>query len=165
LPSVRVAAQKGFKDDELDDASQYLFNLRLGVPHSGLRDLLGGKPLALEFVFVTTEDVTWNQVLAHQRRRVQSQVLRQEGQPPFDERLLKRSRQLGDKQRAALAALLQLRRNYSAIPPVAVQLDLEHSFETEFSAEAFDLPVFLEQGWKWSESVRGGVTHLDGDKK
>ncbi|MBI1916793.1 MAG: hypothetical protein HYS12_18965 [Planctomycetes bacterium] len=165
LPSIKVVFQKGFKDDEVEEASQHLIKMRLCTPNGGLVALLGGKPEALEFVLVTAEDLEWNQERVHQRRRMQSQVIRQERQPPFDERLLRRARQLGKQQRAAIAALMQLRRQVPEIFPVAVQLDLEHSFETEFGAEAFDLPAFLEQGWTWAESVSSGLTRLEGEKK
>jgi hypothetical protein len=100
----------------------------------------------------------------HRRRRLQSQVIRQEKQPPFDERLLRRTRQLGDRQQDAIAALLKLRRQHPEIAPVAIQLDMEHYFETEFSADGFDFPTFLEQGWQWLESVRQGMIGLAGGK-
>lgn len=165
VPSIKVVSQKGFKDDELEEASQYLLNLRLCDPHSGLVTLIGGKTDALDFVLVTSEDVEWNQEQVHRRRRLQSQVIRQERQPPFDERLLRRSRQLPSQQRDAIAALMTLRRQHPKVYPVAAQLDLEHAFETEFSAEAFDLPTFLRQGWDWAESVRRDIAHLEGEKR
>jgi hypothetical protein len=165
LPAIRVVFQKGFQDDELDEASEYLIKLRLCVPNTELCTLMGGRAEALDFALATTDRREWNQVQVHQRRRIQSQVVRQERLQSFDERLLKRSRQLGDKQRAAIQALIQLRRQHREISPVAAQLDFEHSFETEFSAEAFDLPMFLEQGWIWAESVRSGIARLEGEKR
>lgn len=119
---------------------------------------------ALDFVIVTTEDIEWDQEPVHRRRRLQSQIIRQERQPPFDERLLRRSRQLPSQQRAAMEALTKLRHQHPEVSPVAVQMELEHTFETEFSAESFDLPTFLQQGWEWTESVRGGIVCLQGVK-
>ncbi|HTU93569.1 MAG TPA: hypothetical protein VMF69_26045 [Gemmataceae bacterium] len=162
-PTILVVFQKGFKDDELEEAAQYLISLRLCVPHTGLIGLMEGMAHALDFVLLTTEDMEWNEERVHRRRRMQSQVIRQERQPPFDERLLRRSRQLASKQRDAIAALMKLRRKHPEVSPVAAQLDLEHSFETELSAEVFDLPSFLQQGWEWAESVRGGIARLEGE--
>ena len=164
LPTIHVVFQKGFKDDELEEAAQFLLKQRLCVPHPGLVDLMGGRTDAVDFVLVTTEDLEWNQERVHRRRRIQNQVVRQERQPPFDERMLRRTRQLGSTQQAAIAALINLRRLHPEISPVAAQLDLEHSFETELSAEAFDLTTFLDQGWKWAESVCSGIAHLGGGK-
>ena len=164
LPTIHVVFQKGFKDEKLEEAAQYLINLRLCVPHTGLVDLMGGRTDALDFVLVTTEDVEWDQERLPQRRRIQSQVIRQERQPPFDERLLKRARQLPSQQRDAIAALTRLRHKHPEISPVAAQLDLEYAFETELRAEAFDLPTFLQKGWEWAESVRSGIARLEGEK-
>ena len=92
-------------------------------------------------------------------------MIRQERQPPFDERMLRRTRQLGDKQQTAIAALLQLRRKHSEYSPVAVQLDVEHSFESEFNAGAFDLPTFLDEGWQWASVMNDAITTLKGETK
>lgn len=160
LPSIRVLVQKGFGEDELDQASRYVLNMRLCSPHPELCRLLGGKDQTIEFVFVTEEDEEWHGVRAHRRRRLQTQVIRQERQPPFDERMLRRTRQLGDKQKHAITALLQLRKQHPEIAPVAAQLDIEDSFETEFSAAEFDFPTFLKEAWSWAENVRNMVPRL-----
>ncbi len=164
LPSIKVIAQKGFDDDKIDEASEFLMSLRLCSPHSELAGLLGGSISAVDLVMVTEEELEWNEWPVHQRRRLQTQVVRQEKQAPFDERLLKRSRQLGDRQRDAIQGLLKLRRMHPPVAPVAAQLDMENSFETEFDAAGFDLPKFLEQSWLWAESVRTGVFRLDREK-
>ncbi len=88
-PSVRIILQKGFEDNELDSASRYMLSLKLCAPNAGLRNLMGGKETALDFVFVTSEDLVWGEVNAYQRRRVECKVIRQERQPPFNERLLR----------------------------------------------------------------------------
>jgi hypothetical protein len=163
-PAVRVALQKGFKEDEIEEAARYLLDLNLCTPHTELGKLMGGAVSALDFVLVTTADLDWNEEKAHRRRRMQSQVIRQEKQMAFDSRLLMRSRLLGDRQKDAIAALLRLRHQHRETSPVAVQLDLEDSFETEFRAEGFDLPAFLEQGWQWAEAVRAGITRLEKGK-
>ncbi len=161
LPSIRILVQKGFEgEDELDAASQFVLSLRLFTPHPELSQLLGGKVNTGEFVLVTEEDLKWHEDLVHRRRRLQSQVVRQERQPPFDERMLKRTRQLGDRQRDALAALMKIRKHHPEIAPVAAQFDLEDSFETEFSSQHFDLPAYLMEGWEWAETVRGKITRL-----
>lgn len=160
VASIKVVLQKGFRDDELEKAAQYLLDLRLCSPHPALTELMGGRINALDFVMVTAEDIKWNQEQVHRRRRIQGQVIRQERQPPFDERLLRRTRQLPNQQKEAIAALMKLRRQHPEISPVAAQLDLEHSFETEFSAEAFDFPTFLQEGWDWAETLRHDIVLL-----
>ena len=162
VPSLQVFFQKGFNDDELEKAQQYVLDLRLCSANAGLTNLMGGQVDALDFVVVTTGNLEWNHVFVNQRRRIQSRVVRQEKQPPFDERLLRRARQLPEHQADAIAAILKLRRQHREVSPIAVQVEVEHSFETEFSAQDFDLPEFLRQGWDWAESIRSGITRLQG---
>ena len=119
-----------------------------------LVSLVGGKPNALEFVLVTTEDSLWKEQSVRVRRWVKAGVVRQEKQPPFDGRMLQRSRLLGDKQGEAIKALMKLRRQHPNIAPVAAQVEVESSFETEFVASEFDMPTFIEETWKWSEDIR-----------
>ncbi len=159
-PTLRVFAQRGFEENELQEASKYLMSLGICTPHPTLVRILGGPIGNLESVLVTEDDVTWNDSLVHRRRRLQSQVVRQERQPPFDERMLKRARQLGDRQRDAIQGLNKLRKLHPPIAPVAVQLDVEDSFETEFNADEFDLPTFLQQAWQWANSVLSDVSDL-----
>ena len=60
---------------------------------------------------------------------------------------------------------MKLRKQHPEVAPVAAQLDVEHSFETEFSTKAFDLPGFLGDAWKWAESVGNGISGLEGAKQ
>jgi hypothetical protein len=165
VPTLRVILQHGFGEGELDKAQEYLTRLNLCQPRAEVVSLLGGNLYVADCVLVTTADVDWNKHPVNQRRRLQTQVIRQERLPPFDERMLKRSRLLGDKQSQAIAALMKLRKQHPEVAPVAAQLDVEHSFETEFSTKAFDLPGFLGDAWKWAESVGNGISGLEGANK
>jgi hypothetical protein len=75
----------------------------------------------------------------HRRRRFNAAAIKQFKQPGFDDRLLKRTHLLPDRQKEALRGLMQLRRQVPDIPESAVQLDLEQSFETELATDGFDI--------------------------
>jgi len=60
---------------------------------------------------------------------------------------------------------MALRKRHPDVAPVAAQIELEHSFESEFSSKAFDLPKFLGDAWKWAETVGTGISDLGGVKQ
>jgi hypothetical protein len=153
-PTARFILQKGFDEDAVDEAARYMLGMNLCKPGPDVGTLLGGNATALDLVLVSAEDLEWREDRVHRRRRIATSVVRQEKQVPFDQRMLARTRQLGDRQREAIRALMKLKRNMPDIAPVAAQVDLENTFETEFNAEEFDLPAFLEDSWRWSEDVR-----------
>lgn len=159
-PTARVVMQKGFKERDIEEASRYLLNLKLCVPRPELVQLVGGELNAADFVLTTEEDLRWNDELVHRRRRFQAKVLRQERRPSFESRLLTRARLLPKRQREAIEAVQQLRRRHPEIAPVAVQVDVEQSLETEFLAESFDFPTFLQQSWEWGAAIRTEITRL-----
>jgi hypothetical protein len=165
VPTLRVILQHGFDEDELDKAQEFLMRLRLCQPHAGVVSLLGGQLYAADCLLVTTAESNWSKQPVMQRRRLEAHVIRQERQPPFDERMLRRSRLLGDRQSQAIAALMALRKRHPDVAPVAAQIELEHSFESEFSSKAFDLPKFLGDAWKWAETVGTGISDLGGVKQ
>src|SRR5205814_1215515 len=120
VPTMRVVLQKGFDEDKLEVASQYLTSLNFCAPRPELVKVMEGKLDALECVVVTAADLVWNDEPVHRRRRIQTSVVRQERQAPLDERMLRRTRLLGDRQRDAITALLQIKRKHPEIAPVAV---------------------------------------------
>ena len=164
VPAIRVIMQKGFDEDHAEEASRQLLAMQLCTPNPDLVTLLGGGASDLEFVLVTEKDVNWSEGRVHRRRRFQSQVVRQEKQLPFDERLFRRVHHLSTRQKEAMQALVELRKRHPRLSPVAVQLDMEDSFETEFDAEGFDLPTFMNEAWAWSQSVKDGISRLERGK-
>lgn len=165
VPTLRVVFQRGFDEGELEQAEEYLMELKICEPRSEVVSLLEGKLAAAECVVVTESNIEWNSNTVHRRRRLQTQVVRQERQLPFDDRMLRRSRLLPNNQREAIAALMKLRKQHPALSPVAAQIEVEQSFESEVSTKAFDLPGFLEHAWKWAESVGNGIVSFERAKK
>lgn len=165
VPAMRVVFQKGFEEGEVDKASEYLRSLSLFEPNASLVSLLGGTQSAADFTLVTTNELEWNAQPVSQRRRLQTQVLLQERTPPFDERMMKRVKMLPSGHREAMAALWNLRRNVPKVSPVAAQVEIEHSFETEFSTRGFDLPMFLKESWDWASGVASGISSVKGGKR
>ena len=159
-PTINVVLQKGYELEKLNEAEQYLRELNVCCIPEGLVALLGGTQSVLECTVVTEENVNWNGVPIQRRRRFHGAVVRQEKQIAFDNRLLQRVRLLSKHQQDAMAALLNLRRQQPDVLPVAVQIDLENSLESEFPSKAFDLPGFLQESWDWSENVRTSLPRL-----
>jgi hypothetical protein len=153
-PTAKVVLQKGFKDGTIEDAQDYLRGLNLCTPRPDLLAFMDGPANAVDFTLVTEKDDTWSGVPVHRRRRLQAMVIRQEKHAAFDDRLLQRTRLLPQRQREAMAGLMELRRRHPEVAPVAAQLDLEDSLETEFRAKEFDLPGLLEQTWQWAEKFK-----------
>ena len=105
----------------------------------------------------TESALTWQGISVLQRRRIEAQTVTQEKQPNFDDRLMKRARLLPQRQREAMAALAKLRRQHPPVSRIAAELDVEHSFETEFSTSEFDFPAFLQEARLWHEQIPAGV--------
>jgi hypothetical protein len=154
VPVVKIVLQKGFNEGQTDEAARYMMDLNLVNPNEKIVALLGGQKNALDSTLVTVHELIYNNQPVQCRRRMEISVVRQEKQPPFDMRLLQRARLLPERQRQAMTALLQLKRQHPDIAPVAAQVDLENSLEAEFDAEGFDMPAFLEQSWNWAEKIR-----------
>jgi hypothetical protein len=68
---------------------------------------------------------------------------------------------LPPRERVALVSLWErLKKQMPSVAPVAVQFDIENSFETEFSAKTFDLTTFIDSNWDWGLSVREALNNL-----
>lgn len=154
-PSLKVVWQKGF--EEVDAAERFVRGLRLCPPPQKAIDLLGGDQTGLSFVVCTECTPTWQGISVVQRRRLEAKTVLQEKQPSFDDRLMKRTRLLSQRQRDAMAALAKLRRQHPAVSRIAAELDVEHSFETEFSTSEFDFPTFLQEARLWHEQIPARV--------
>lgn len=161
LPTLKVVLQRSFEEEALEEAEGYMRGLGLCVPRSEVLQLMGGKQGPSNHVLVTEEMKTWSETGVCQRRRLVTSVVRQERREQFDARLVQRARLLPSNQRAAIQALNKLRRQHPELAPVAAQLEVEHSFETEFPASTFDLPLFLDEGWQWTEQMRNAIPRLE----
>lgn len=150
-PSLKIAWQKGFSSAE--DAEEYLASLNFCTPREQLVSAMGGKQTALHFVICTEEDTEWREFQVSRRCRFEAKSVKQVRQPPFDDRLMQRTRLLPERQRDALQGLLKLRQQQPNVSPFAAQLEIEVAFESEFSTEQFDLPYFLSDCWSWQETL------------
>lgn len=159
-PTLRGIFQKGFDEEETAEAEKYVRELALCVPTPEVLSLLEGSQSALQYTIVTEDDISWDDLSIHRRRRLNVSVVRQKRQPTFDDRLLKRVRLLSKGQQQAMSALSRLRKQHSEVSPVAAQFDVETSFETELSCERFRLPQFLEELWQWLEEVHKEIPRL-----
>lgn len=153
-PSMRLQLQRGFEDTDPDEASRVLNGMGLCSVPGNVLTLVGGEKSSLDFTLVTTSEAEWQEQRVRRRRRMVTSVLRQERLPTFDERLIRRARLLPQKQAEAISAILNARKRMPEVFPVAIQFDLETSFEEEFAARSFDLAEFLRAGWTWAEHVR-----------
>ena len=149
-PVLRVVAQRGCESIEEAEAELVTYNFH--VPHRQLEQVIGQQK-SMQTTYCAEEDTDWNGVAVHRRRRFNAASIRQFKQPGFDDRLLKRTRLLPDRQREALRGLMTLRKQVPEIPESAVQLDLEQSFETELATDAFDMASFLNDTWEWLEET------------
>ncbi len=151
-PTLRVVLQIGFED--LDDANKRALSLGLCKPDNEILDILGGKVSAIEYTVCTETDVVRDGNPVVQRRRLELHVVRQERQPDFDERVLRRLPLLPAAQQNALGHLVRLRRHYPRIAPAAVEFDLENCSEGQLLTRTFDLSGFLEESWGWVSSTQ-----------
>ena len=72
--------------------------------------------------------------MVDQRRRLEVKGLRQEQQPDFDSRIVRRIALLSAREREAVEALMRLRRQHPGRSPVAANFDVETTFETELDS-------------------------------
>lgn len=155
-PMLRVILAAGF--DGLDAASRYLRELRLSSPSDDVVRVLGGSENAFDFTLCTEQKETWLNLPVTEWKRLDVRVIRQEKQPDFDERIMRRLPLIPLRQQEPLGALMKLRRQHPTVAPVAAQFDLERVyFECEFSSETFNLPSFFADSWKWAEQVRSWI--------
>jgi hypothetical protein len=147
-PALRVVFQLGFAD--VEHAEQFLVDLKLCDPDAALLEEIGGGDRSQNFTVCTESEVHWQTGLASERKRFEAKVIKQERQPFFDERIMMRLAQVPERYHDQLARLRALRRQHPRLVEVAVQFDLEDSFETEFSSTTFDLPAFLSQAYAWT---------------
>jgi hypothetical protein len=155
VPTLQAVFQRAF--DETEAADAYLRQLRYCTPASKLLDILDGEEEAATYVLCVTKNVEWAGQHVRRRRRFNANAVIQARQPPFDERLIRRVRQLPTAQQEAMKALLKIRQTMPAVSHYAAQIDLEHTFEAEFSWDMFDFPAFVEQGWLWTQGVLASV--------
>lgn len=157
-PTLQVILQIGF--EELPEANKYALTLELCEPVSEIGGLLGGEKSAVDFTICTESDVVRDDHPVVQRRRLAFQVVRQERQPDFDDRIMRRLPLLPPGQEKALGDLMRLRRRYPRLKPAAVQFDLENASEGELLTRTFDLGSFLADSWEWAERLRGEIDVL-----
>jgi hypothetical protein len=148
-PVLRVIFQLGFADEE--HADRFLVDLQLCEPDATLMGEIGGTNRSQNFTVCTDSEIRWQKGLANERRRFEAKVVKQERQPFFDERIMMRLAQVPERYHDALARLRALRRQHPNIVDVAVQFDLEYSFETEFSSATFDMSGFVSGAYRWVE--------------
>ncbi len=151
-PSLQVILQIGF--EELADANTYALKLRLCEPEKALLSALGGEQSAVGYTICTESNAVRDGSLIVDRHRFEFNVVRQERQPDFDERVLRRLPLLPVGHQEALGHLMRLRRRYPKIAPVAVQFDLESSCEGELLTRTFRLSTFLQDSWEWVGTVQ-----------
>ena len=150
-PVLRVLYQIGFL--EADDAESFLRRLSLNRIDPAFLTEFGGQESALDFALVTYDETNWQETPVKRRRRVAANVLRQERQPTFDERVMRRLPLLPERYHDAIRGLREFRRIHSRIAGIALQFDVENSLEAEFNTRTFDLPAFLQSSHAWCEQV------------
>lgn len=137
---------------DTDAAENILKSFKLATASPTLIDLFG-EPSSFEFVMTNESDGEWKESFVRQRKRIRAVVITQVKQAGFDDRLVKRVRLLPEKQREALHGIAELRKRMVAKPAVAVQVELERAFESEFPAATFDLPEFVFSTEKWQRET------------
>lgn len=150
-PSLQVMLQVGF--DELAAATAHALKYDLWTPKQSILQRMGGDKSALSITLCTEADVMRGGAPGVQRNRLDFQVIRQETQPDFDERVMRRLPLLPVGHQEALGPLMRLRRQHPRVAPAAVQFDLESSCEGEFLTRSFDLAAFLTDSWEWAASI------------
>jgi len=161
-PTLQVILQTGF--DELADANKHALGFNLCKPDKALLGLLGGQKSAIGYTLCTEQDTVRDTTAVVERRRLDFQVIRQERQPDFDERIMRRLALLPVGQQKALGHLMSLRRRYPRVSPLAVQFDLENSCEGELLARAFGYSGFLKHSWEWASGVQRALQDLQAER-
>jgi hypothetical protein len=118
-PTLQVTVQIGFQ--ELAEANMHALKLSLCEPDSGILHVLGGRESGVGYTLCTEADIVRDGNPVVQRRRLDFQVVRQERQPDFDQRVLTRLPLLPVGQQKALGDLMRLRKRYPIVAPAAVQ--------------------------------------------
>ncbi len=154
-PALRVVLQAGFEG--MDAAEEYVRGLEFCTASDEVVAVLGGRESSVRFTLCTEDSVTWQDSRVAQRRRLEVGVIRQEKQPDFDERVMRRLALVPMHQREAVGTLMRLRRQHPQTPPIAAQFDLESTYESEFRSATFDLPTFIEESWQWARGFQTWV--------
>lgn len=142
----------------LEEADSELISLGLVSPSERLLRSLGGPPTVLHTTLIRESSAAWDGLPIPQRVRIEATAMKQYNQPPFDKRLLQRSRLLPTHQREALQALVNLRSLDHPLETSKAILDIEHSFEADFSYRAFNCREFLEHSWECVRNIEVTLT-------
>jgi hypothetical protein len=159
-PTFQAILQIGF--DELADASAHTLKMGVCEPEKTILDVLEGQPSTVAYTLCTETDAISDGNPVVRRRRLDFRSVRQERQPDFDERVIRRLPLLPVGQQKALGHLMQLRRRYPKMHPAAVQFDLETALEGELLTRTFDLSRFFNDSWEWIGNVRKRLQGLPG---
>jgi hypothetical protein len=159
-PALRLWYQKGFDENQEDEAEQHLLRMGLCQTDEQLLRAMGGQHAALQLTVVTQQDALLNDSPVEWRRRLQANVVKQVRQQNFDARFLQRSRALGNRQGDAIRAMQTLRKRHPDLAPVAVQLEIEASLDMELSTKEFNMPDFIVQSKEWADKLMDSVVRL-----
>jgi hypothetical protein len=159
-PTLRVWYQKGFDENQEDDAEQYLLTMGLYQTDQRLLQAMGGREAGSMFTIITELSAQLDDSPVDWRRRLQANVVKQLRQQNFDSRLLQRTRLLGKRQGDAIRGMQKFRKRVPDVAPVAVQLEAEASLSVELSTKQFNLPDFMHQSNEWAEHVKDSVVTL-----
>ena len=159
-PTLRVWYQKGFDENQEDDAEQYLLEMGLYKANEMLLQAMGGREAGTMFTLVTEVPAKMDDAPVEWRRRIQATVVKQFRQQNFDSRYLQRSRLLGDRQGDAIRAMRALQKRQPDIAPVAVQLETEASLNMELLTKQFNMPDFILQSKEWTDQVKDSILRL-----
>ncbi len=155
-PVLRVIYQVGFP--ELDSAEKFVRDLQLGSPNTDLLGAVGGTEAAFTFTLCTHAKVEPQGSPVTRRRRIEVSVIRQERQPRFDERIMRRLALLPARYQGAMGSLRKLRRQHTTIAEIAAQFDMENTLESEFNSGTFNLADFLKDSRQWTEETGSFIT-------
>jgi hypothetical protein len=159
-PALLLSYQKGFEENEEDQAEQYLLKMGLCETNQDLLGAIGGQHAALQLTIVTQQDATQNDPRVAVRRRLQANVVRQIKQQNYETRFLQRARALGSRQGDAIRAMRQMKSHQPDLSPVAVQLELEASLDGELSASKFDMSRFIVDSVAWADRAKDSLVKL-----
>jgi len=139
-PVLRLVAQSG--RESIEQAQTDLVHMGLFLPSQRVIASLGA-PTTIEGTMCVEEDVVWQNLPVHRRRRLNASCVRQYRHIGLDDRLARRTKLLPTKQQEAVKALAKLRREVRPIPEFAIQIDMENLFESELRVRSFDLSRFI----------------------
>jgi hypothetical protein len=156
-PTMRIWYQKGFDENQEDDAEQYLLNMSLCKTDAKLLEAMGGRQAAMQFTIITEHAGLLNDASVDWRRRLQANVVKQVRQQNFDSRFLQRTRALGKKQGDAIRAMQAMKKRQPDLAPIAVQLEVEASLDMELSTRELIMPDFITQSKEWADELKDSV--------